>query len=195
MDPIISQLIADLATVSAKNTASRIADKLKMNRSNRDKESQIAELRSMVYELLDEKSEAIEIARAFQQKLVSQSIDQDQIEFITGTVIPTLEKVLRDTNGAGDRQTIQMLEAIKSVLRPEMLQVMQILGFNYSEAIGQPLTKFIAHKIDHASTNAAAIADQQLASIELQTEVAKMVRSKAAYDRFRSLFPGVEQDD
>lgn len=194
MDPVISQLIANLASVSAKNTASRIADKLKANRSNKDKDAQIAELRSMVNELVDEKSEAIEIARAFQEKLVSQSIDQDQIEFITGTVIPTVEKVARDTKGAGDRQTVQMLEVLKSLLRPEMLQVMQILGFNYSEAIGQPLTRFIAHKIDHASTDAAAMADQHRASLELQREVAKMVRSKAAYDRFRRVFPGVEQD-
>ena len=194
MDPVITQLIANLASVSAKNTASRIADKLKENRSNKDKDAQIAQLRSMVNELVDEKSEAIEIARAFQEKLVSQSIDQDQIEFITGTVIPTVEKVARDTKGAGDRQTVQMLEVLKSLLRPEMLQVMQILGFNYSEAIGQPLTRFIAHKIDHASTDAAAMADQHRASLELQREVAKMVQSKAAYDRFRRVFPGVEQD-
>ena len=88
--------------------------------------------------MVDERNQPISIARAFEQELVAQRISPEEITYITQTLLPAVEDLIR--KGAGDDDAAEMIDPIKSVLSAEMLTVLQLIGFNWLQAIGEPLT-------------------------------------------------------
>ena len=60
-------------------------------------------------------------------------------EYITDKLLPLLLKI----PGIHEQQN-----ALEVILSKETLKILQLLGFNYKEAIGEPLTSVIAHAIN-----------------------------------------------
>ena len=76
MDDTNAKLLAELGTKLAesavRNTAGAISDKISSIKSKRDDKQTIRELEGIVNSLLDDKSELVRIAQAYEQELVSQ---------------------------------------------------------------------------------------------------------------------------
>lgn len=165
MDDATTKLVAEtavkLADSAVRNTAGIVTDKITKIKAKRDDKQTIRELEDIVNELLEDKSELIRIAKTYEQELVSQKITEKDIKYITDNVLPLLEKFVP----ANQKETV---DQIKSVISVETLTIMQLLGFNYKRAIGEPLTallqKTIESKIPADSTTNQKM---QLAIIEL----------------------------
>lgn len=130
-DPIITQMAANLAEVAARNGASIISNKIKTAKTKRDNKETINELEEIISDLLADKAEIQRIAQAYEQELVSQKITEDDIKYITENLLPIFSEFIPN------KVEIEQLEKILSV---ETLTIMQLIGFNYKQAIGEPLT-------------------------------------------------------
>ena len=146
---IVAQLASNLIEASARNTASYVADKIKASKAKKNDKETINELEEIIQSLLNDKIEIQRIAQAYEQELTSQKITEKDIEYITNNLLPIFSKFI-------PQEKVGDLEQIKSLLSVETFTIMQLLGFNYKRAIGEPLTlllqKIIESKIPADST-------------------------------------------
>ncbi|WP_127822697.1 hypothetical protein [Acidipropionibacterium jensenii] len=141
MDPLFAELAASLSAVAIRTTASGVQQKIKSLKTAKKSNETIAGLEEIVNDLLQEKSEILRIARAYEDELVSQRISDDDIIYITDSI----PKILRfftamDDETVANEQGVQALETLTST---ETVKILQLLGFNYRKAIGEPLTEVV----------------------------------------------------
>lgn len=138
-DPIIIQTAANLAEIAARNGASIIFDKIKKAKANKDTQKTINELEEIINDLITDKNQIQMIAQSYEQELISQKITEDDIKYITKNILPIFKEFIPD------KIQIEQLEKILSV---ETLTIMQLIGFNYKQAIGEPLTLLARKSIE-----------------------------------------------
>lgn len=138
---IIVQLAANLAEATARNTASFVSNKITAIKAKKNDKDTINELEEIISELLTDKLEIQRIAQSYEQELVSQKITEKDIKYITDNLLPILSKFI-----PADKYSD--IEQIKSILSVETLTIMQLLGFNYKKAIGEPLTNLLKKVIE-----------------------------------------------
>lgn len=140
----IAALATKLAVVVASNTATIVVDRVRTAHANKDKATTITALEEIINDLVSDKSELIRIAQAYEQEFVSQQVTKKELEYITKNVLPLLDKFI-------SKDQKEIVEQLKSLLSVETLTIMQLLGFNYKRAIGEPLTlvlqKWIESKV------------------------------------------------
>lgn len=138
---VIVKLASNLIEISARNTATYIADKIKTSKAKKNDKETINELEEIIQNLLNDKIEIQRIAQAYEQELTSQKITESDIEYITDNLLPIFSKFIPDSQKDN-------FEQIKSLLSVETLTIMQLLGFNYKRAIGEPLTLLVQKTIE-----------------------------------------------
>jgi len=167
----------ELTTLAAKNTAAIVSDKIRQAKSNRDLKKQNAELRDIINDLLSDKADLVRIAQTYQQELVSQEITDKDISYITKHLIPILRRFVP----AEQSKTIEQLQTAFS---KETLTILQLVGFNYKKAIGEPLTELVCNSIRSKTLTPAKNAENQQKVLMATIELAK---DKEAYGRFIKL--------
>ena len=75
------------------------------------------------------------MAQALETELVAQRLSDDDVQFITENLLPIIGQMGGPTNE---------VNLLKPLLSSEALKILQLLGFNYREAIGAPLTKVVS---------------------------------------------------
>lgn len=141
IDPEVSQVATQLADVIARNAGSAVVSRISAIRARKLDQEAMNELIELVNDLIADKNELIGIATAYEQELVAQRISDADIAYITTTLLPLVEKL---AGFAGeDEETAEALDAIKSLITPETLTIMQLVGFNFRRAIGEPLTALV----------------------------------------------------
>lgn len=143
MDP----LFTSLAAATAKATTSEIYSKVKVVKENKNKDQVIGELISIINELIDSRETLLSIAQDLKGKLIAQQISDKDIKYIINTIIPMLENILQSegekTEEREEEARKKTIDQIKSILSEETLKILQTLGFNYRQAIGEPLTQIV----------------------------------------------------
>ena len=153
----------------------------------RDKET-IAALEDIISELLADKSELVRIAQAFDDELVAQRLSSEDVDFITQNLLPLFRQLI-DASGQ-EVVDAQIMDALKSILSVETLTIMQLIGFNYREAIGRPLTALVAASItSRMPHDQAQSLDLQRAMIERDFALAELAGDADAWARFVELRP------
>jgi hypothetical protein len=171
---VMAQLSASLIEAAANNTASIITDKIKKAKTSRDDKKTINELESIINDLLADKQEIQRIAQAYEQELVTHKITEDDIKYIIDNLIPIFEKFVPDDNK-------EIVSQLKSILSVETLTIMQLIGFNYKQAIGEPLTYLVRNLIENNVPK-----DNDL-NIKYLDSLAKIAQDKEATNRFYRL--------
>lgn len=128
---IVAQLSANLVETAARNSASFISNKIRAAKAKKNDKETINELEEIISDLLNDKSEIQRIAQAYEQELVSQKITEDDIKYITENILPIFSEFIPNK---------VQIEQMKKILSVESLTIMQLIGFNYKQAIGEPLT-------------------------------------------------------
>lgn len=146
---LIAEMGARLTESTVRNTASAISNKISSLKAKRDDKQTIRELEDIVNGLLDDKNELVRIAQAYEQELVSQKISDADIAYITDTLVPLIEQFINRIEDDTERAKSQSyLDIIKSIISKEMITVMQLIGFNFKKAIGEPLTALLRRMIE-----------------------------------------------
>lgn len=190
MDPELAGLTARLAEVAARNTAASVATRIDTLRTAKQDRNTINELEEIVNDLIGERAEIMGIAQAYEEQLVAQRISDEDIDFITGELVPKLKEIFAELGQTSDADEIEkVIGPIEMLLSKELLRVLQALGFNFKQAIGEPLTDLVAQAIRSKSPFVPADPDTHARiSLEHQTAFARLSENPDAYQRFVSLF-------
>lgn len=185
-----NQILADLATKltesAVRNTAGAVIDKVTAVKAKRDDKQTIRELDDIINSLLDDKGELVRIAQAYEQELVSQKISDSDIEYITNTLVPLIEQFVNNIGDETERAKSQaLLSSVKSVISKEMITIMQLVGFNFKQAIGQPLTVLVRKTIEsNMPTGDAELKRLNMVNSNLSIELSK---DEESFQRFMRL--------
>lgn len=142
-DGLLIKVGTDLMTLATKGTAAVIGDKIKAYKEVKDAEKLKAAYESIINEIIQEREEAIRIAQIYKAELDRIVISDDDIKHLHNTISRLLDLIKQHIPQTGDID----INTFKDLINADTLKTMQLLGFNYKEAIGEPLTKLCADKI------------------------------------------------
>ena len=151
-----------------------ISDKIKTAKTKKESKETISELEEIIYDLLNDKIEIQRIAQAYEQELVSQKITKEDIKYITDNLLPIITDLAPDENK-------EQIDQFKKILSVETLTIMQLIGFNYKQAIGEPLTILLKKIIE------SKIPMDNKINVEYATLMAKISLDKEATKRYYQL--------
>ncbi|WP_130868432.1 hypothetical protein [Intestinimonas massiliensis (ex Afouda et al. 2020)] len=132
-----------LAELAVKGTASAVNKKIRAAKEIKDAEKLRTTYDELINEVLQEREEAIRIAQAYKSELDRIIISDEDIEHLNLTATRLLDIIKSFSPGTN----IEGFEAIKDLISVDTLKTMQLLGFNYKAAIGEPLTQLCANAI------------------------------------------------
>ena len=154
---VLAEIGTTLATLAAKGTVSSVTKKVRALKTEKDSEKLRTTYDELLNEVLQEREEAVRIAQAYKSELDRIEISDEDIEHLHNTVSQILE-LLKKVSGAPDEITVEnndeksnsqleIFEQVKEFISVDTLKTMQLLGFNYKAAIGEPLTILCADAI------------------------------------------------
>jgi len=149
MDQQLDGLTVQLAEVAIRNTAGSISDRIRSVKARKRDAETIAELEGIIDDLVSDKSELLRIARAYEEEFVAQRISPGDIAYISNNIVPQLQGLIESAaanNGQG-AVAQDVIDLIRPVLSVETVTVLQLLGFNFKKAIGEPLTELVGKLI------------------------------------------------
>jgi hypothetical protein len=183
----VAELGAKLAEVLIRNTATAISTRVRSAKAKKNSEETIQELEEIVSSLITDKNELVQIAQAYEQEFVAQQISKKDIEYITTKFIPVLKDLIKQTSG-DDAKLQKTIDDLTPLLSVETLTVLQLIGFNYKKAIGEPLTLLLQRSIaSKAAVDSANANELQKLYVRYNTELLKVSQDKEASDRFERL--------
>lgn len=156
--PLVEMGIS-LTELAIKGTATAITNRIRAVKDEKNAEKLRGTYDEIVNELLSERDEAIRIAQAYKSELERIVISDDDIEHLHNTVsrileiVKTFQLAAAATKGPEEIEKVntqvKSYEQIKELISVDTLKTMQLLGFNYKAAIGEPLTQICATAISH----------------------------------------------
>ena len=172
-----------------KNTASIVTSKVQAAKAKQNDKEAIAELTEIINELVDENAQLQSLAQAYKQELVAQQITENDIEYITNALLPIISKL----SDASEKPVPKpALDAIKSLLSKETFNVLQLLGFNFKQAIGMPLTNLVSNLILSKSLKSEN-ENFQGDLLRLQQKLIELAQDPDAYQRYQQLINAQDQ--
>lgn len=146
-----------LVELALKGTATAISNKIKILKDEKNSEKLRNSYDEIINELLSERDEAIRIAQSYKQELEKIVISDEDIQHLHNTVSRILEIVksiqLDNARTKGEEEVkkvqsqVESYNQFKELISVDTLKTMQLLGFNYKSAIGEPLTEICANAI------------------------------------------------
>lgn len=135
-----------LTQFAVKGTVSAVQTKVKAIKEEKAIERVRNRYDEIITELLEEREEIIRIAQTYRSEIERIEISDEDIEHLHNTIDKAIT-ILFDLTEQDDYAKASF-NAIKDLVNVDTLKTMQLLGFNYKEAIGIPLTKLCAKAIE-----------------------------------------------
>ena len=146
-----------LTELAVKGTATAVSNKIKAIKDEKNAEKIRNTYDEIINEILSEREEAVRIAQAYKSELEKVVISDEDIEHLHNTVSKILE-IIKDSQLASAepmgsqavdavKKQVESYEQIKALISVDTLKTMQLLGFNYKAAIGEPLTLMLKNYI------------------------------------------------
>lgn len=189
LSPEMITLATELATITGRKSVEAIFDKIRLVKEKGNKDEIINNLEEIINELISDKNKLIHISQAYEEKLITQRITDAEIDYITSSIIPLLETLLKQSNGVEAEKMQNGLEVIKPILSKDTFNIMQILGFNFKQAVGEPLTELISALIKSKIPESnGKILDVQIVAQEKELEYLKVFQNEEAFQRLLKVF-------
>jgi hypothetical protein len=140
-------LISDgLKALSLENTADTVYQKSAALKQNKEISEIHTGYMEIINELMQQKQEAVLIAESYKNELDRVQISDEDILHLNETakaLLSTLLPLIPSTDdGPADVKGIEKL--LNTFISASTLRTLQLLGFNFKEAIGEPLTKLVS---------------------------------------------------
>lgn len=142
-DEKLIELGINLTGLAVKSTASTVQKKISAAKARKNDKNTIEVYDEIVNELIEERAEAIRIAQSYKNELEKYEISDKDIEHLNKTISTVLD-ILKEVSPDID---LNMFNKFKELISVDTLKAMQLIGFNYKKAIGEPLTELCSAKI------------------------------------------------
>lgn len=187
---VYGQLISRTAEVMIRNTTEIIFNRIDKAKTSRDDKQTILELEEIVSDLLNDKNQLNSIIHQYEEMLAIQKISDNDIEFITENVVPILSEVLEsDVVSKGNEEQAKSmsegLEILTPLLSTETFKILQLLGFNFRDAFGVPLTNVVKQAINKTNTEELQY-ENSIAVNNANAELYKLLQSEEGREAFKS---------
>lgn len=133
----------NLAALAVKGTVSAVTTKIKALKTEKDLETVRNKYDELINEILSEREEAVRIAQLYKSEVDRLEISDKDIEHLNNTI----SQVLSIFQGTPPNMDINTLSQLQSLINVDTLKAMQLLGFNFKAAIGEPLTTICANAL------------------------------------------------
>lgn len=188
------ELAKQLSGLIAKQTATAVQTKIVALKSEKDINKVRQTYNELLNNLLSERADAIAIAQAYRDELEKVEISDEDIDHLHNTVENILDIFRNITVSDNDNDEIGsqifMFEQFKDLISVDTLRTMQLLGFNYKKAIGDPLTimlrNFILSKAPE--TDSMKVFDKVITP-----EMVNILKNPTAYDNLKDLMTQNEE--
>lgn len=183
-----------LTELAVKGTATAVSSKIKTIKEEKNVEKIRSTYDEIINELLNEREEAVRIAQAYKSELEKVVISDEDIQHLHNTVSRILE-IIKETQLASAKplgneaieavkKQAESYEQIKALISVDTLKTMQLLGFNYKSAIGEPLTLMLKNFI----LSKVAEPDSLIALKKIITpEMVEILKDETAYENFKQI--------
>ncbi|WP_182103164.1 hypothetical protein [Niallia taxi] len=187
MNPELIQLSTQLAKIIGTSSVQVVTDKIKVAKGKKNSDEIINTLEEIISQLISEKNELIQIAQAYDQTLIAQKMTDEEIEYITGSIVPLIDQMLgADENSEKLRQ---QMDVLKPLLSKETINIMQLLGFNFKRAIGEPLTELVRELINSKKPiTPEDNYDLLLVREQKELEYIKLAQNEEAFKNLKELY-------
>lgn len=185
---------ATLTELAVKGTATAVSSKIKAIKEEKSAEKIRSTYDEIINELLNEREEAVRIAQAYKSELEKVVISDEDIQHLHNTVSKILEiikesqiesaKPLGDEAVEAAKKQVESYEQIKALISVDTLKTMQLLGFNYKSAIGEPLTLMLKNFI------LSKVAEPDSLSVFqkiVTPEMVEILKDETAYENFKQI--------
>lgn len=173
-----------LTELAVKGTATAISSKIKAIKDEKNVDNVRTTYDEIINELLSEREEAVRIAQAYKSELEKVVISDDDIQHLHNTVTRILELIKKSQGNSDVNNQIQAYEQIKELISVDTLKTMQLLGFNYKAAIGEPLTLMLRNFILSKVANPDELS---LFQKVVTPEMVEILKNETAYNNFRQI--------
>ncbi len=183
-----------LAELAVKGAATAVSTKIRAIKAEKNIDKIRNTYDEIISELLNEREEAVRIAQAYKSELEKVVISDEDIQHLHNTVSRILEIIKKSQIASAERVSPEAVETVKSqvesyeqikeLISVDTLKTMQLIGFNYKSAIGEPLTlmlkNFILSKV---------IEPDSLKAFEkiVTPEMVKILKDNTAYENFKKI--------
>lgn len=187
---VYGELISKTAEVMIRNTTEIIFNRIDKAKTSRDDKQTILELEEIVSDLLNDKNQLNSIIHQYEEMLAIQKISDNDIEFITENVVPILSEVLEsDVVSKGNEEQAKSmsegLEILTPLLSTETFKILQLLGFNFRDAFGVPLTNVVKQAINKTNTEELQY-ENNIAVNNANAELFKLLQTEEGREAFRT---------
>jgi hypothetical protein len=186
---------AKLTEIAIRNTTETIINKVSAVKAKKDDKETINVLEEIINDLIKDKNDLIQVSRAYEEEFIMRKISEDDLVYITENLIPVLNELFITLMGfktIDDEDTLKMeeIQSLMKILHPilstETLKILQLLGFDFKSAIGEPLTELLRNlilsKTISNNTNMTEI---------ITPEVVELLKNKSAFDNFIKFTKGL----
>jgi len=143
MDTEFVDLGVKLAELAVKGTATAVITKLKTIKEEKSIEKIRNTYDEIISELIQEKDDAVRIAQSYKTELDRIDISDENMVHLNNTISRLLEMLKHFNHGLN----LDDFEQLKELIHVDTIKTMQLLGFNYKDAIGKPFTNLCANAI------------------------------------------------
>jgi len=184
VNPEMIRVTSEFAGHVGKRSVEAIFDKIRAVKKKGNQEEIISNLEEIINELISDKNQLIQITQAYEEQLITQKMSENDIEYITKSIVPLLEDLLEQSGGQDAENIRKGIDIFKPILSKETFNILQMLGFNFKEAIGEPLTKLTSALISSKiPTTVERTTELQILIEKRQIEYLKVVQNEKAYQR------------
>ncbi len=141
---LITNMQITLNELAAKGTTTAVHSKIQSVKLEKNMEIVRNTYDEIINQILSEREEAVTIAQAYKEELDKVVISDEDIKHLHNTVSKILEILKLMTP---DNKNLDSVEKLKELISIDTLKTMQLLGFNYKRAIGEPLTSLCSDAI------------------------------------------------
>lgn len=140
---LLTKIGISLSGLIIKGTASTVTAKIKAMNSEKDIEKIRNNYEEIINELISEREEAVRIAQAYRSEIEKIEISDEDIQHLHNTVTRFFE-IFKSMDS---NVPVDTFEPFQALINADTLKTMQLIGFNYKTAIGEPLTQLCANMI------------------------------------------------
>ena len=186
---------AKLTEIAIRNTTETIINKVSAVKAKKDDKETINVLEEIINDLIKDKNDLVQVSRAYEEEFIMRKISEDDLVYITENLIPVLNELFITLMGfktIDDEDTLKMeeIQSLMKILHPilstETLKILQLLGFDFKSAIGEPLTELLRNlilsKTISNNTNMTEI---------ITPEVVELLKNKSTFDNFIKFTKGL----
>ncbi|WP_044567275.1 hypothetical protein [Anaerococcus provencensis] len=132
-----------LTEAAIRNSATKVYDKVQVAKLKENKEETISILEEQINLLINDKNEIEGIARQYQEMYEKTSVSEDDIAYIK----KSFDQMLSILGIEDNEEQNEALDTLKNLISKETMKTLQLLGYNFKEGIGIPLTELTSSKI------------------------------------------------